>query len=290
MGLLDFPPGEWPGLLGSLAGRVPPRGPTAPLLVPPTGAAYGEPTPGESRNTTPSPLGKGLGDMMDDFATRLAAARTRGAVPDGRIMGGPGVPFSADHGSPSEFDGFNLGQIGTGKDISRNAIGSIDDSPLDYTTASKSPSLYTHPAKPLAAPIDQRRGATAPMFVPPTVATYREPTFTVAQNNLDSPAFPQPGFTPLPPGIFDEWRRHAERGLTGLYGALFRDPTHSYGGSGYPDKPGCDEEWTDARKICSDELAKRMPSKKITGGHKNIEDCARGWVSERCGGNSYDRK
>jgi RHS repeat-associated protein len=28
---------------------------------------------------------------------------------------------------------------------------------------------------------------------------------------------PRPGLTPLPPGIFDEWRKHAERGFRGLW-------------------------------------------------------------------------
>jgi hypothetical protein len=98
MGILNFPPGEWPGVLGSSAGRLPPRGPVAPLLVPPQGptaasfvpateAAYGEPTPGELWNTNPSPLGKALGGMMDDFASRMAAAHTRAMAPE-----------AADHG------------------------------------------------------------------------------------------------------------------------------------------------------------------------------------------------
>jgi hypothetical protein len=87
MGILDFPPGEWPGVLGSSAGRPQPGGPVAPLFVPPTEAAYGEPTPGELWNTNPSPLGKALGGMMDDFAARLAAARSRAMAPE-----------AADHG------------------------------------------------------------------------------------------------------------------------------------------------------------------------------------------------
>jgi hypothetical protein len=133
-------------------------------------------------------------------------------------------------------------------------------------------------------------GPTAPMFVPSMEAAYREPTFSVAQNSLDPTALPRPGFTPLPPGIFDEWRRHAERGLTGLLDTYFRDTTNSGAGGGDPDGPGCYEEWKDARQLCSDELVKRKPNKRITGGHKSIDDCARGWVSERCGGNPYSRR
>jgi hypothetical protein len=131
------------------------------------------------------------------------------------------------------------------------------------------------------------RGPTAPMFVPPTEAAYREPTFSVAQNSSDSPALPRPGFTPLPPGIFDEWRRHAERGLTGLFNTYFRDTTNSGGGGGDRDGPGCEEEWQAARRDCVNELSKRYPNRTFTGGHKNVEDCARGLVSARCGGNPY---
>ncbi|HEY6250541.1 MAG TPA: hypothetical protein VI685_11325 [Candidatus Angelobacter sp.] len=51
---------------------------------------------------------------------------------------------------------------------------------------------------------------------------------------------------------------------------------------------GCAEEWEAARELCSKELAKPNPNRGITGGHANIEDCARGHVSERCGGNPID--
>jgi hypothetical protein len=82
MGLLDFPPDEWPGLLGSPLGRLPPRGPTAPMFVPPTEAAYGEPTPGELWNTNPSPLGKWIGGIPGGLAAGLAEAQTRAMAPE----------------------------------------------------------------------------------------------------------------------------------------------------------------------------------------------------------------
>jgi len=48
---------------------------------------------------------------------------------------------------------------------------------------------------------------------------------------------------------------------------------------------GCDEEWERAFAICEKEVAKRR-NRGITGGYTNIFDCARGLVSERCGGNA----
>jgi uncharacterized protein RhaS with RHS repeats len=51
------------------------------------------------------------------------------------------------------------------------------------------------------------------------------------------------------------------------------------------DESDCDQEWEDAYQTCGRELSKPNPCKGITGGYSNIHDCARGLVSERCGGN-----
>ena len=50
------------------------------------------------------------------------------------------------------------------------------------------------------------------------------------------------------------------------------------------DETDCDQEWEDAYEICGKELSKPNPCKGITGGYSNIHDCARGHVSQRCGG------
>jgi len=54
-----------------------------------------------------------------------------------------------------------------------------------------------------------------------------------------------------------------------------------------PDTPECHQEWKEAKEICKKELDKpcRNRNRRITGGHENIDDCARGLVSEECGGN-----
>ena len=50
------------------------------------------------------------------------------------------------------------------------------------------------------------------------------------------------------------------------------------------DTPECKEEWADARDFCAKELAKPFPDTYRTGGYTNVEDCAKGRVTERCGG------
>ncbi|QUL36893.1 RHS repeat-associated core domain-containing protein [Erythrobacter sp. JK5] len=50
-------------------------------------------------------------------------------------------------------------------------------------------------------------------------------------------------------------------------------------------KEECDEQWEQAFEICEAELSKPNPSKRITGGHMNLTDCAKGYVDEECGGN-----
>ena len=53
-------------------------------------------------------------------------------------------------------------------------------------------------------------------------------------------------------------------------------------------KDDCDKEWEDAYELCRKELNKPNPSRGITGGYGNIHDCARGHVSQRCGGNPVE--
>jgi RHS repeat-associated protein len=60
-------------------------------------------------------------------------------------------------------------------------------------------------------------------------------------------------------------------------------------GGGGNNKDDCDKEWADARDMCRDELSKPNPNRGITGGYTDIENCARGLVSERCGGNPVAR-
>lgn len=48
---------------------------------------------------------------------------------------------------------------------------------------------------------------------------------------------------------------------------------------------GCAKEWREARADCIDLLSSANPARGLTGGYDNVEDCARGFVSERCVGN-----
>lgn len=48
----------------------------------------------------------------------------------------------------------------------------------------------------------------------------------------------------------------------------------------------CEREWQQAFEICRKELNKTNPNRGITGGHKTLQGCAKGLVSDRCGGNA----
>jgi hypothetical protein len=48
----------------------------------------------------------------------------------------------------------------------------------------------------------------------------------------------------------------------------------------------CKEEWEWALEHCRKELSKPYPNRRFTGGHKDVRSCAKGLVSDRCGGNS----
>jgi RHS repeat-associated protein len=50
----------------------------------------------------------------------------------------------------------------------------------------------------------------------------------------------------------------------------------------------CDREWEDAYRQCSKFLASPSPPRGVTGGYSSLYDCARGLVSQACGGNAID--
>jgi len=56
------------------------------------------------------------------------------------------------------------------------------------------------------------------------------------------------------------------------------------------DEEDCLREWEDAYEQCAEELAKPAGGRNrgVTGGYSDLEKCARGLVSERCGGNPVD--
>ena len=106
------------------------------------------------------------------------------------------------------------------------------------------------------------------------------PTTEVDPNGLQI-VIPRPGMTPVPPGVFDEWRKYADQGMKGLWNFCRRAIGALNGG----EDPDCNEEWEAARARCEKELSKPNPNRGITGGYRDVENCARGHVSARCGGN-----
>jgi hypothetical protein len=53
---------------------------------------------------------------------------------------------------------------------------------------------------------------------------------------------------------------------------------------------GCEEEWKWAHEYCLDVLKKPNPPRGVTGGYSDPFLCAKGLVSERCGGNPVQRR
>jgi len=55
-------------------------------------------------------------------------------------------------------------------------------------------------------------------------------------------------------------------------------------------KHDCDKEWADAYEMCRELLARPHPPRAMTGGYTDLANCARGLVSEECGGNPVGGK
>jgi hypothetical protein len=123
---------------------------------------------------------------------------------------------------------------------------------------------------------------------PPYAFPMSPPTMNVAMADGPSEVWPRPG-PPLtfPPDVWEPWRQQAEQGMKGLI-AAWRRVLSGAGPSSYD--PDCDQEWKEARELCKEELASPTPSRSITGGYRDVENCARGLVSQRCGGNRFDDK
>jgi hypothetical protein len=115
------------------------------------------------------------------------------------------------------------------------------------------------------------------------------PVLNVGSDGSQPDSYPLPGFTPVPPDIFAEWRKHAERGLTGLLNAYKGHGNLGGNSGGWGDDEDCQAEWNAARRRCVNEVRPQSYSNRgLTGGYRSIEDCARGFVSRQCGGNTPD--
>jgi hypothetical protein len=108
---------------------------------------------------------------------------------------------------------------------------------------------------------------------------------TILAHSDQAPA--RPGWAPWSPtDVFKPW-------LDGAIDSLDKTIRHFRSGSGQVEdernSPDCREEWRDALEQCAKWLSTRNPPRGVTGGYKTIDECARGLVSERCGGNPYER-
>src|SRR5262249_16514270 len=112
-------------------------------------------------------------------------------------------------------------------------------------------------------------------------------TMNVAMGRWPTGVLPRPSLPmPVAPDLWSEWRRHSRQGYKGLIDAWQRLFSVGTGGGNYD--PDGDKEREEARELCKEELLKPNPSRGITGGYRDVENCARGHVSERCGGNKVD--
>jgi hypothetical protein len=95
----------------------------------------------------------------------------------------------------------------------------------------------------------------------------------------------RPWWAPASPGsVFDPWLRGAVDGLDKTI-RHFRSTPGEF--EDERNSPECKEEWRDAIDQCREWLARPNPPRGVAG--KNLDECVRGQVSERCGGNPYER-
>jgi len=92
--------------------------------------------------------------------------------------------------------------------------------------------------------------------------------------------YPRPGFTPVPPDIFREWRKHATRGLTGLIHAL----DLNIGGRDYDpgEDPECWEEYAAAYRDCMKYRNGRSYFTNTAQRRGDLNYCIDGQIPERC--------
>jgi hypothetical protein len=105
----------------------------------------------------------------------------------------------------------------------------------------------------------------------------------------------------FPPDVIPgtpEWWEHAKRGHQGLWDFLTHLPRRINPGLWGERDEECRKEWQEARKACAEAFANGWrgdygsgpygPYKKRGDAQSDYDDCVRGRVSQRCGGNRVD--
>jgi hypothetical protein len=96
---------------------------------------------------------------------------------------------------------------------------------------------------------------------------------------------------PLPivlPGAIGDTVGGVIESIGSAVGSLFLGVVGFLGGA-KPAGSDCEREWEEAFAMCNDWLSQPNPPQGLTGGHTSVYACAKGLVSERCGGNKIDR-
>lgn len=245
--------------------------------------------PGSAANPAPDHNSGNYGSLQGGLLGRLLALQAE----QRRYQ-----PFAGDNErTPSEPPDPNFRQLSRAPIAMRPqaAIGPsnrpVDQSSPSYSPVGDSTSLDLSRASGQGA---GWFGAYGDKPVPPWIVT--SPTMTTVPLGLRGRGIPIPPMVPVPlPPIpmptFPDWLRAAGKILQ-----LYPRISSGMGGGGGDGGDDCNEEIRAARKICTDAFADGWKSDYDVGPYKtssgkpwSIQDCMRGLISERCGGNSTDR-
>lgn len=139
-----------------------------------------------------------------------------------------------------------------------------------------------------AAPVVVAAAGAAAIYGATYVGSYTasHPSNPFVNGPLNPFGTPYPGVRPLPPTITTSttsrpYCQPVPRSIPFARTPAIPIPRPT------PDREGCAQEWADAFEYCANNMGK--PDKRpFTGGYTNLHDCARGLVSQRCGGNRVE--
>jgi RHS repeat-associated protein len=166
-----------------------------------------------------------------------------------------------------------------GRFVSEDPIGFAGGAVSFYQYAFNNPVAFDDP-------LGLQSGVAAPPApappAPPPVRAPRLPT---------SRSLPVPEAGPASPGIGPKILRRAAVAVAIFLDYFLLAPSSARDEDGLPKcktEQDCEAEWRAAREICRELLSRPNPPRALTGGHKDIEGCAKGFVSDECGGNPID--
>jgi hypothetical protein len=268
--------------------------PNLPLfkLAPPATDGTAPPTPGPSMAASdPSnPSDPSLFDLMRSMAwaaPNLPLFKGAPTPADGAALASLPPSGAAQPASMAYRDPWTIPDNG----ILSGATLGADPSQYGraFAPAHLPPDAVVSPPSAFIASLPQGGVGGSPLWAPQSLAASVR-----ARSALPLPAVSasyqdgvtQPWWTSVSPGdAFAPAVQNAIDSLRNAIKVLRQGGGSTTSGEDERDSPDCQQEWSDARDQCIDLLTGPNPPRGITGGYSSIEDCARGLVSERCGGN-----